>query len=912
MMFCVVVYGMLTCQFAAGPCIHDLSQPALTLRLQGEIGRRLDAVVEHWLLPAPDANPGMIEMFRLRDRTPPYEEPVPWAGEFIGKYLTSAIEARRMTDIPELHALLKRLIPEFIATQAKDGYLGPFPKEQRLLGHWDLWGHYHAMLALYSWYRDTGEKSALEAAVSAGDLVCATYLDTGRRVYDAGSHEMNMAVIHALGLLYRETGHEHYLRMMREILEDWEKPPAGDYYRQAIEGVEFYQTPKPRWESLHPMMGLAELYRITGENSYREALLHHWRSIRRTDIHNAGSFSTGEGAVGNPFQPGAIETCCTVAWLAFSVEALRLSGDSRVADALELATWNAVLGYLHPSGRWCTYDTPMDGKRAASAHTIVFQSRPGTPELNCCSVNGPRGLGLISQWAVLGDESGIYLNYYGPGTITADIGGRQWTFRQDTGYPANGKIRITVDPGRAAKTPLYVRIPEWSKSTTVDCCGTNVSPAPGPGCYLKLDREWKPGDVIELNLDMRVRALRGDSGVGFNTSLFRGPLLLAFDQKHNAVDPAQMPALDLATLKLEPAECDARFQPIVLYKALSADGAETFLCDYATAGAHGTMYRSWLPVINAPPVDFMLIGPPDNARLAPGDLLFEWQAAAPDAVYTLVLAEDRALSEVVFSQERIKDTLCAVDVPLHPSKQYYWQVLYGEQRKPAASAPRRFTIDTALQATTRGVVLSAPLEGQPEPAEGVLLQAVDIEPAKGRNGRDGGALFFNGDTSKLVYAAPAFPTRNYTFLAWIRPEELAPEDKRWHHVVSAWYTSMNDALRVSVVAGNLLACVEQPSGRHGTDGVPLENGRWAHVAVVKKAEKLWLYVDGDLKSESAIPRVLASRPTKIGIGCNPNFTDSESFRGAISAVKLYREALSHDRLKIISKSREKTAARPSL
>jgi hypothetical protein len=294
---------------------------------------------------------------------------------------------------------------------------------------------------------------------------------------------MNMAVIHALGLLYRETRKDAYLRLMREIEQDWQKPPAGDYHRMALRGVEFYQTPKPRWESLHPMIGLAELFRITGDDSYRRALLHWWQSIARTDIHNSGSFSTNEQAVGNPFQPGAIETCCTVAWLALSVEALQLSGDSRIADAIEHATWNAVLGYEHPSGRWCTYDTPMNGKRLASAHSIVFQSRPGTPELNCCSVNGPNGLGLIGHWAILGGNSGLYLNYYGPGRTEAKLeDGSIWSFIQRTDYPQGGAVEIEVRPPKATPLPLFVRIPEWSNDTKVSVNGVPVEKVV-PGAY---------------------------------------------------------------------------------------------------------------------------------------------------------------------------------------------------------------------------------------------------------------------------------------------------------------------------------------------------------------------------------------------------------------------------------------------
>ena len=62
----------------------------------GPMGERIKANLDNWLLTAPLANPGMIEMFRLRDRKPK-PELVPWAGEFVGKYLVSAIQARRMT-----------------------------------------------------------------------------------------------------------------------------------------------------------------------------------------------------------------------------------------------------------------------------------------------------------------------------------------------------------------------------------------------------------------------------------------------------------------------------------------------------------------------------------------------------------------------------------------------------------------------------------------------------------------------------------------------------------------------------------------------------------------------------------------------------------------------------------------------
>jgi DUF1680 family protein len=98
---------------------------------------------------------------------------VPWAGEFVGKYLISAVQSLRLTKDPRLNDQVKAIVAEFISTQAEDGYLGPFPKSERLLKHWDLWGHYHALLALAMWHEYSGDAAALQAARRAADLVCA-------------------------------------------------------------------------------------------------------------------------------------------------------------------------------------------------------------------------------------------------------------------------------------------------------------------------------------------------------------------------------------------------------------------------------------------------------------------------------------------------------------------------------------------------------------------------------------------------------------------------------------------------------------------------------------------------------------------------------------------------------------------
>ena len=569
----------------------------------GPIGARLLANLRNWLLTAPQANPAMLEMFRDRDKAP-RRDLVPWAGEFAGKYLMSAVLGWRLSHDARLRAQLDRFADDLISVQDTDGYMGPFPRDQRLTGKtiggksalWDLWGHYHCMLGLLLWYEETGHPPALKACRRAADHVCNRFLDTGERVIDAGAEEMNMAISHVLCLLYLETGEPSYLRMVREIETDWQTPPSGDYVRTALRGLPFHETPKPRWESLHDVQAILSLYEITGEEDYRRAFEHIWRSIKEGDIHNTGGFSSGERAKGNPYDQGAIETCCTVSWMALSADMLRLTGDSLVADALEVSTFNAALGAQSPSGRWWTYDTPMDGVRKASAHHIVFQAREGSPELNCCSVNGPRSLGLLSEWAVMRAHDGPVINYYGPCTIGLDSpSGQRLQITQLTEYPLAGTVRIRVALEHPEHFCLRLRVPAWSIRTRIRVNEEDVGDV-RPGSYLKVAREWRDGDTIEIELDLSLRTWVGQREAAGTVSLYHGPVLLAYDLRHNSSPPDHIPQLNLERIEVDKVLWEgAHPKPWLLLRLPAADGTALNLCDFATAGAGGTPYASWLP-----------------------------------------------------------------------------------------------------------------------------------------------------------------------------------------------------------------------------------------------------------------------------------------------------------------------------
>jgi len=605
--------------------------PDTSYELAGSIADYLHGVAEQWFEVAPFANPGMLEMFRDRDRKP-LRNQVPWAGEFAGKYLTSAVQVLRLTGDPDLKEHIQGFVNELTSLQAEDGYLGPWPKDCRLTGWapntreggggtWDAWGHYHVMMGLLLWHDETGDRRALRGLKGMADLFCKKFLGKKKkRLVDTGSTEMNLAPAHSLCLLYKKTKTQRYLDLALQIVDEFAatdadgNPLAGDYLLAPLAGKEFFEIPKPRWESLHPIMALSELYSITGEERCRQAFERIWWSIVKLDRHNNGGFSSGEAAQGNPYHQGAIETCCTIAWAAMTVEMLRLTGNSIVADELELSTLNSVVGMHSHTGRWVTYDTPMAGVRKASAHHIVFQAREGTPELNCCSVNGPRGFGLISDWALMADKEGLILNWYGPSTMETKLpSGVSVTLGQETDYPRAGRVILRVSPSRSAEFGLKLRIPYWSAKTKVNVNGKAVKGV-SPGTYLLLCRKWKRGDVVRIDLDRSFHYWVGEQECDGLTSVYRGPILLTYDRRFNEMDPDEVPALDARNLKGRVVSSRGWIPPTLLMEFTAARGRKLRLCDFGSAGEAGSPYQSWLKVTNVKKTEFSETNPLRSGR----------------------------------------------------------------------------------------------------------------------------------------------------------------------------------------------------------------------------------------------------------------------------------------------------------
>ncbi len=899
--FCVATTSGLaaTSPEAGQMCLESL--PSAHFQFVGPVGERVQANVDHWLLCAPQSNPGMLEMFRVRDRQPT-PQLVPWAGEFIGKYLLSAVAALRMTDDPRLRSQVSNVVASFIATQSADGYLGPFPREIRLLKNWDLWGHYHAIQALVMWHQQTGDGAALEAARKAADLVCRTYLDTGRRVFDAGDAEMNMTILTGMAIMYRLTGEPRYLRMAREVEKDWER--AGDYLRAGLDGREYFQSPRPRWESLHDLQGLIEMWRITGEAKYHEAFIHHWRSIRRWDRRNSGAFSSGEQATGNPYAPTAIETCCTVAWMALTIDYHKLTGDPRAADELELSTLNGGLGAQHESGRWWTYNTPMDGVREASAHTIVFQARAGTPELNCCSVNGPRVLGMLSDWSVMSQTNGLVVNSYLPGVFDLERGGSAIQLQMDRDYPRVGAQQVTVKKCGTDEWSLRLRIPGWSGTTHIEANFAGVTDHAVGGSYLEIRRHWRAGDAVTLTFDFGLRSTAGANETAGKVSLYRGPLLLAWDQAVNEIDADRIPPINLDLLAEARTTTPLRnpnqlgSSPWVQVDLATPSSVPLHLVDFASAGGNGTPYRSWLPVLNPPPPPAFTRYPRDGERVRPGLVQFQWRATRPftNQAYRLEISTDENFTRIVHASNCTNALSMAVELPAVSNSlaaERWWRVVtvnaHGETRPEVL--PSRFHLDPKAPSQI------LPAVNQPGPNGEILLHSLRQEaapkfgilssPAPQSRGPEGTRV--DGRGQMLVYPLSAWPEGDFSVATRVRVDEMP--NGRLAQIFSAWTASMDDPLRLSVEGGKLFARIEAGQ-TFGTGGTPISAGTWHHVAAVKQSTTLYLFLDGKVAGSCTVPEYSTTTTHDCALGGNPRFSGNEFLAATFADFGLWERALS--------------------
>jgi len=195
---------------------------------------------------------------------------------------------------------------------------------------------------------------------------------------------------------------------------------------------------------------------------------------------------------------------------------LRVTRDPRYGDSMERMMYNTILGALplQADGRTFYYsDYNFKGKKVYSPHRWP-----------CCSGTITQVVADYRINTYFRDARGIYVNLYIPSTVRWSQDGAQIELTQKSNYPYDSHVAIAVETSKAVNFALNLRIPAWASGATVAVNG-KVQTA-GAGRFLRLEREWKKDDRIDLELPMTTRLEAVDSQHPDTVALMLGPLVL--------------------------------------------------------------------------------------------------------------------------------------------------------------------------------------------------------------------------------------------------------------------------------------------------------------------------------------------------------------------------------------------------
>ncbi len=464
----------------------------------------------------------------------------------------------------KFRATLEDWIPKILAAQEPDGYLQTAFTLDRLergrvtesskFKHWDPShrGDHEGYTAGYflesaiNHYMMTGKKDArlYNAARKLADCWANNLGPAPKKPWYDGHQEMEQALVRFGRFVNDMEGGgkgDRYIQTAKFLLDcryTAAADPARDrheYDQSHLPVVQQYEAVGHAVRATYTLSGMADVAVETHDPDYQSAVRSLWENVVNRKYYLTGGIGSGETAEG--FGPNYslrnnayCESCSSCGMIFFHWKMNLAYHDARYVDNYEETMYNALLGSLDLEGKNFYYTNPLD----ATAGRSSWHSCP------CCVGNIPRTLLMVPTWTYATSPAGLYVNMYIGSTVTLDrVAGTEVEMVQETDYPWSGKIAITVNPKTAksfalhlripnrATSKLYRTVPEVSGLLSLSVNGMPVKPAMDKG-YAVIERNWKAGDKIELELPLkvqRVKAVEQIAATRGKVALRYGPLI---------------------------------------------------------------------------------------------------------------------------------------------------------------------------------------------------------------------------------------------------------------------------------------------------------------------------------------------------------------------------------------------------
>lgn len=253
---------------------------------------------------------------------------------------------------------------------------------------------------------------------------------------------------------------------------------------------------------------------ISGDEKDRAAI---YRMLQQLDQYHGlpdGMFSCDEHLAG--VDPSQGTELCTVVEAMFSYEILEsILGDAKMGDRLEKVAYNALPGAL-TADMWAhQYDEQPNQVLVSKQKRDWTTNGPDSnlfglePNFGCCTANFHQGWPkFVSSLWMAPKGGGLAAMAYGPSEVLTKVNQVNVQLREETTYPFGEIIKLRVNPEKPVRFPLLLRIPIWARPVSISVNGfrqRNIE----PGSFYRIEREWKPGDVVEVGFTMTVRVDRG-------------------------------------------------------------------------------------------------------------------------------------------------------------------------------------------------------------------------------------------------------------------------------------------------------------------------------------------------------------------------------------------------------------------
>ncbi len=320
----------------------------------------------------------------------------------------------------------------------------------------------HLLQAGIAYYRATGDRKLLDIGIRFVDYLTANF-GPEKRPLLTGHPELEMALVE----LYRTTGNRAYLNLAGYLLSGVEterlhlKPSQVSYM---FSGIPFTSRTKFEGHAVRAMYassGATDYYLETGDPLYRKTLDTLWADLTNRKMYitgGVGSRSDGE-AFGDPYElPNSqayTESCAAIGNMMWNFRMLAASGESRFADIMERALYNGINSGMSLDGTLYCYRNPLasDGEKI----------RNEWYDTTCCPPNLERVLASLPGYFYASSKDGLYVNFYHASEL--DWQGLKVT--QKTNYPWSGDVEFTVTPESTREFTMFLRIPEWSRNSSV-------------------------------------------------------------------------------------------------------------------------------------------------------------------------------------------------------------------------------------------------------------------------------------------------------------------------------------------------------------------------------------------------------------------------------------------------------------